>query len=365
MKKALNYSLLFYAILLVALYLIGSNIIAQANTTMEDPLTFFVLSIVAGFIFNIVLFELGHILGAKLGGYGVYSVSFLGLNISKIEGKWKIGYDGSYDGFTGETKIIAKKDKTNLMLYCWMGSLFVLLEMVIFVCLPSILQVSPYIQYGGYILATIGGIILLYNIMPVRLDSINDAAIMKYVGKNNIDNFNRICEVRYNLYQGLPLENVDALDEVDYITGKLNYYAYLEKMYKGEYGAAEAIIDNLISQSDKISEDVFVELLPAKLAILILTKSKEEVEQYYSDMSAADRKILNTCNSVEGCRNYFAFVSLVIDDFNDAQNILKKYNSKKNKLKEKGRLFDEETLMSIFSNKINELHPEWDFNKEE
>ena len=121
-------NLLFYLLILVALYLVGQNIIGQAGGLIDEPLMFFIVAILLGFVFNVVLFELGHMLGAKLGGYKVYSVSFLGLTIYKDEKKTKVVYDGTYDGFTGETKIYPIKEKTNVNLYCWMGSLFLLAD---------------------------------------------------------------------------------------------------------------------------------------------------------------------------------------------------------------------------------------------
>ena len=51
MKKPLNFSLLFYLLILVALYLVGQNIIGQAGGLIDEPLLFFVLAILLGFVF--------------------------------------------------------------------------------------------------------------------------------------------------------------------------------------------------------------------------------------------------------------------------------------------------------------------------
>lgn len=363
MKRAINFSLLFYVALVVAIFFVGRNIIADANAFIDEPMMFFIISIALGFVFNVVLFELGHMFGAKLGGYKTYSVSFLGVTIYKVKGKWQIGYDGTYDGFTGETKIVPHKEKTNPSLYFWMGSLLLVIEMVVTICLPSLITLSPQLKYGAYIFAVIAGIILIYNIVPFRLDSTNDATLMKYVTKDKVDVFNKVCSIRYDLYLGNQIKEVEILEDVDYVSARINYYAYLEAIYKKDYEKAEAIIDSLIEQSEKLSEDIFLELLPAKMYILTMTKTKEEVEKYFASLPANDRKLLNSCVSIEGCRNYFAFVALIIEDYDDAKNIYRKYVSKKDKLKEVGRLFDEESLISELMAKIKELHPEWDFTK--
>lgn len=363
MKKAVNFSLLFYVALVIAVFLVGRNIIADANMYISNSLLFFIVAIVLGFVFNVVLFELAHMLGAKLGGYKTYSVSFLGLTFYTTKDKWKIGYDGAYDGFTGETKIVPVKEKTKPILYFWMGSLFLIVEMVVMIILPSLLDVSPVIKYGGYIFTVVAGILLIYNIVPFRLDSTNDAILMKYVTNDNIDIFNKICNIKYELYLGNPITEPEIFEKVNYISSRNNYYAYLSYVYKKDYLKAEEIIDSLISQSEELSEDLYIEVLPAKLYLLTLTKTKEEVEQYFASISVNNRRLLNACNSIEGCRNYFAFVSLIIEDYDEARNIYRKYISKKEKLKEVGRLFDEESLMSEIMMKINQVHPDWDFTK--
>ena len=65
---------------------------------------FMIGAIVFGAVFNACLYELGHLVGAKVGGYDVSSVNILGVNFYKFEGKWKVKFSG-FDGLTGETKI--------------------------------------------------------------------------------------------------------------------------------------------------------------------------------------------------------------------------------------------------------------------
>lgn len=364
MKKATNYSLLFYVVLLAAIYFIGSRVIGLTGLNFDEPMVFLIIALVLGFVFNVVLLELGHILGAKMGGYKTYSVSLLGLVIYKKEGKWKIGYDSNYDGFTGETKVVPYKEKTNPMSMFWGGSILLIIEIAVFVLLPTIVD-SQVIKSGGYIFAVVAGAILIYNIAPIRLDSTNDAALMKYVKGENVEIYNMICQIQYDLYEGKPLNNIKVVEDINYISGKLNYYASLEKIYKGELEDAEKIIDKLIENSEKLSDDIFSELLSTKLYILTLTKEREEVEKYYTSLSAQDRKYINASNSIQGCRNYLLFISLIIEDIQEARDSYNKYKTAKAKLKEIGRLNGEEKLLEEVKNKIALAHPEWDLEKED
>ena len=67
----------------------------------------------AGIVFNSLYFELAHVLGAIVGGYEIISVCTLSLCIKKDNGKWKFCFS-TYNGLTGETKIVPKEGRKNL-----------------------------------------------------------------------------------------------------------------------------------------------------------------------------------------------------------------------------------------------------------
>ena len=77
-------------------------------------------ALVAGVVFNGILFELAHLLGALVGGYSIISLNVLGFCFSKDAGKWKFGFHG-FNGLTGETKIVPKgKNSANKRIHMFL-----------------------------------------------------------------------------------------------------------------------------------------------------------------------------------------------------------------------------------------------------
>ena len=172
---------------IIALAVVFGLTVLQTHST-ESTLTGFgyvmyiVGSVVGGAILNGVLFELAHVLGAKIGKYDVISVNIFGLCFYKSEGKRKVKF-ASFDGLTGETRIVPKKDmvdKANPYPYLFFGSLFFAVEAVIIMVLFSVLTVNKDnkgLLDVAYFLLTIGAIglvILIYNIIPMKIDSVTD-----------------------------------------------------------------------------------------------------------------------------------------------------------------------------------------------
>ena len=367
MKKATNYSLLVYALFLLCIYLIGSFVLSKgAGTIGGNAFAFYLIAIIIGFIITVIFMELGHIVGAKIGGYRIISVSFLWLTFVRQNKKWKITTT-TFDGFTGETKVAPKKENANPMPMFWFGTIFLLILVLLGIYLPSVIpakdSLKTHFVYGGYIISTIAGLMVFYNILPLRLDTKNDAIMMRFVRKERIQKYNDICRIQGELYDGEGLEELEDLPENDYLLAHWNYYAYLEKVYNGEYQKAEEILDRMIQDSEKLPDAIYDELLAAILVLLLLTKSKEEAQEYFLSVSPQVRKTINLCSTVEGSRNYFFISAIMNDNFEEAKSAYKKYLTKEKQNLEVGRNFDEDSMMAMMMNQIHEIHPEWNFKK--
>ena len=135
-------------------------------------------AILAGVLFNAIMFEVAHILGAKAGRYLIISVDILGLLWYKEDGKTKFKFSG-YDGLTGETKILPKKDakkEPNPSPYLLFGTLFYMVELAAVIVVFTLFGQSDQlvlrnVAYFLLVMAVLGGMILLYNILPIKLDS--------------------------------------------------------------------------------------------------------------------------------------------------------------------------------------------------
>lgn len=88
-------SILVYLVMLIIALFIGLRIIQPALDALDlvtdlQRYGFAILTIFVGIIINVILFELGHVFGALLGGYSVISVNILGLAYYKTKSELEI-----------------------------------------------------------------------------------------------------------------------------------------------------------------------------------------------------------------------------------------------------------------------------------
>lgn len=367
MKKANNFSILVYAAMIVAAYFIGQNIVVQANKAVSNSIALVLISVVVGLVLNAILMEAGHVIGAKIGGYRILSFNVLGLTWIKRDKKWKFCFSG-FDGLTGETQVVAKSPEAKPHYMFWGGTLFLLLEIACFVLIPlfvpTLASHIPYVVYGGFLVSMIGGGILIYNVLPFRLDTKNDGFMMRMVNKEFTPIYNEFTRIKGELYDRRAISQVKEVEKINDISGCLNYYAYLEKIYERDYLKAGEIIDHLMEHSECLNDAIYHQLISGKMYVVMQTQTKEEVEAYYDSLSQRLKKELVTPDSIEGARTYFAY-ALTMDSYQDAVLAWKKYQSVKKRCKEIGRIEQEELFMQELLMVLKEKHPDWNLDVKE
>ena len=111
MKKEDVTGLIVYLIIIALAIVFGFTVLqthAPESTLSGFPYVLYIIgAVLSGAIFNGILFEVAHVVGAKLGKYDILSVNILGCCFYKSEGKTKFKF-ASFDGLTGETKIVPK-----------------------------------------------------------------------------------------------------------------------------------------------------------------------------------------------------------------------------------------------------------------
>ena len=184
MKKEDVIGLIIYLIIIALAVVFGFTVLQshQPESGFQGYayMGFVALSVVAGILFNGILYELAHIAGAKAGKYTIISVNILFFCFYRENDKFKFRF-ASFDGLTGETKIVPKKgfeEKANPTPYLIFGSLFFIIEaiivMVIFTLFKDKGGALGDLAYAFLTAGAIGLVILFYNIVPLRIDSMTD-----------------------------------------------------------------------------------------------------------------------------------------------------------------------------------------------
>lgn len=373
MKKQDIAGIIVYVIILALAAVFGLVVIREFASKSGMETGIFILfiagAIVSGVLFNAILYELGHILGAKIGGYKITSLSILGFTWIKENEKTKFHF-GSYDGLTGETKILPiekRKKPSNPVPYMIMGTLLYAIEVVAIVLLFSIFTRSGApayqnrIAYFLIIVMAVGGVVVFYNIIPFQLDSMTDGYRLRLVsGKKNKEAFNKML-LGETSEQGNVEENNNQVAETSF-SGDLKLNQVYVCLNEDKYEEAEALIDEIIEDAKnnkKVSNKVLAEANANKIYLMFINKGFE-VTQAFCDahLSLHDKKDLSEENSLPFLRTYILVSALLDRSHSECKRALDKVY-KAYKRTPEGKRPLESKLFNKAIELVIEKHPDW------
>lgn len=375
MKKENITGLVVYFIILGLAIVFGLIVLKQyfedpgVGTRLESwQFALFILgAVLAGAIVNSILFEIAHMIGAKAGGYKIVSVCILGLTFYKLEGKTKIRF-GQYDGLTGETKITPKpglKKEANPTLYLLLGSLLFVIELLaaIFVFAYITTKEGMDKKWAYFILtaAIVGAMILLYNIIPLKLDSMTDGYRLRLCsGQKNRKAFNNLLR----LENGEKVEDgEDEAMELSSFSKDLKLNHLYELLNVRDYEGAEKVLDEEIIADPKVSKNVYLRARAQKIYIHIMTKPLEDSIKFYEEsVSLQERRAISDDVSMDCIRAYILMSGLLDKSRSECYLALKKllraYKAVPEARKELERKLFNEGLQ-----KVIEAHPTWELEQ--
>ncbi len=371
MKKEDIAGLIVYLLIFAVAIIFGLTVLK--NYAVDSGLktisyVFYVLgAIIVGLIFNAFLFELGHVVGAKIGRYEVLSVCILGLTFYKVDGKRKVKFAG-YDGLTGETKIAPKNEKkaSNPTPFLLFGTIFYVIEALVFVILFNILVgikgnvVASNIGYFLLIVVVIGAMILIYDIMPFQLDSLTDGYRLRMItNPKNKEAFNELLRVENAINNGEKDVEVKTFTEITNFTAELNYNKVYVCLDKGDYTQAEELIDLVINSPMGVSQKVYLRAKAQKIFIHIMSDSIEEARIFYdTQVPVSERRDISTDISMISIRAYILMSGILDKSKSETElalnNVLKAF-----KRTSKARQPIELKLYNQALGKVIEEHPNW------
>ena len=372
MKKEDITGLIVYLIIIAFAIVFGLTVLQahQAESTING--FFYVLyiigSVLVGTILNAILFEVAHIVGAKIGKYQIVSVNILGLCFLKENGRRKVRFS-SFDGLTGETKIVPKEgmvDKANPYPYLFFGSLFFIIEAVAVMVVFSFFRTSEEmvlrdVAYSVLTIGAIGLVILIYNILPLRIDSMTDGYRLTMVSnpKNKLA-FNELLRVEYEISQGNDDVEIRIFDEITNFTADLNLNKVYALLDKKQYAEAEEILDKIINAKQDVSEKVYIRARAQKIYINLITKDLNEAKEYYEkEVPVSERREISNDVSMASIRAYLLMSGLL--DKSRSECIIA-LNNVYSAIKHtpKNRQHTELILFNEALQKVVDAHPDWE-----
>ena len=372
MKKEDITGLIVYLIIIAFAIVFGLTVLQahQQESALSGIFYVFYIvgSVLVGALLNAVLFEMAHVIGAKIGKYQIISVNILGLCFYKDENKRKVRFS-SFDGLTGETKIVPKEgmvEKANPYPYLFFGSLFFAVEIIAVMVVFSIFRKAeePVLRDVAYSLLTIGAIglvILIYNILPMRIDSMTDGYRLTMVSnpKNKLA-FNELLRVEYEISQGNDDVEIRIFDEITNFTADLNLNKVYALLDKKEYKEAEEILDKIINAKENVSEKVYIRARAQKIYLNLITKTLDEAKEYYEkEVPVAERREISNDVSMASIRAYLLMSGLLDKSRSECIIALNNvYSAFKHT--PKNRQHTELVLFNEALQKVVDAHPDWE-----
>ena len=371
MKKEDVSGIIVYLLILAIAIVFGITVLREHAATSNMSTFIYIIyilgAILTGVLFNAIMFEVAHILGAKAGRYNIVSVNILGLLWYKEETKTKFKFSG-YDGLTGETVILPKKDvkkEPNPTPYLMFGTLFYLIELIIVIVLFTLFKSKENptlsnVVYFLLVIAVIGGMILIYNILPFKLDAMTDGYRMRMTtNPANKKAFNELLRVEYAVSHGEENVEIATFDEITNFTAELNLNKVYVLLDKREFIEAEKLIDIILKGKATISEKVYVRARAQKIYINLFTKPIDEAKEFYEkEVPMEERRRISNDISMVSIRTYLLMSGLLDGSKSECiiaiNNVRKCFNSTpKQRQQTEANLFNEALA------KVDEAHPNW------
>lgn len=376
MKKEDLTGLLVYGILLASALIFAFTVMKDFSGRSgfeTGPFIAFMLGAIAtGVVVNALVGELGHIIGAKLGGYAILGVNVLGFNLSKIDNKVKFNFKG-YDGLTGETRIYPgdkKEEKeSNPVPYSLFPTvlyiIFITLFIVLFITFNKIADGNstlPIARMGYFLLvvAFIGMMIFVYNIVPLKLDTMNDGYRLRLVAnRKNREAFNELLKVKKAIETGEKNVEVKTFDTITNFTADLNYNKVYLLLDEEKYTEAKVLIEQVVNSRDDVSERTYIRSKAQLIYINIMLESMEEAEKYYTEqVPVAERRLISKDISMASVRAYM-LMSGILDKSLSETEIALNHVMKAFKRTPKNRQNTELKLYNKALKRVIEAHPNW------
>lgn len=325
-------------------------------------------AVVAGLLLNAIMFEVAHVIGAKIGRYLVLSISILGVTLINQGEDTKLKFKG-FEGLTGETKILPDPNASkpcNPKPFLLAGTIWfgfeIIVALILFYTLNATKNVSA--SNAAYFILTvaiIGGMIFIYNILPIRLDVITDGYRLRMVSNpKNKEAFNELLRVQHAIDEGQKDIEIKTFTEITDFTADLNLNKVYLLLDKKQYKEAEELIDITLAAEGGVSAKTYLRARAQKIYINIMTKPIEEAKEFYeNNVPQSERRAISEDISMPSIRAYLLMSGLLDKSRSECiialNNIYKAY--KKTPV---NRRPIEMELFNEALEKVDAVHKDWE-----
>ena len=332
---------------------------------------YIIACVASGVFITGFLFEIGHLLGAKVGGYSIISWNLLFFTFYRDGEKFKFKFS-NFDGLIGETKIAPnyeKKEKPNPLPYLLYGTFFNLAWIIgciaLFIYFNKLdSKLDSDFAYAFLTAGIISLALSVYNIVPAKFDTVNDGYRLKLVvGDKDHNGFNELLAAQ-NVGIVVSKKEESATGEIVAKESKFSAEANLNKVYSllenKDYAEAQKCIDDVIANEETVSRKAMLEARIQNIYIAIMTKTHEECLEYYDkEVPLFLRKEISAENTLVAIRTYILMAGLLDGSRSECLVVLAKLN-KAYKNTPSNRKHSELVLFNEALDLVCKAHPKWE-----
>ena len=377
MKKENVFSLFMYLAIFALAIVYGLTVLQthfkySAMNAVWQYAVYIIGCIVAGILISAFLFEFGHFLGAKIGGYKIVKMTILYLSFYLENGKRKFGFR-KFDGLTGETLIVPnyeKKEKPNPYPYLWYGAFFNFAwfvgTLVCFFYFNKGSALEGDIAYAFLTVGLISLILFIYDIVPIKSDIFTDGyALASLLKTKDAQAYNDLLVAKNDPNgQKVSVSNNGKKEatqvNLNSVEGKI--MTVLSCIDEKKYDDANKLIDELLLKKEELSNKDYLGLVESQIYIKIMSTPYEEMAKYYEEEISLDTKRdISADRSLGGIRTYILMAGLFDKSRSECALALSKVaKAYKNTLP--SRKHPELVLFNDALEKVCQAHPKWELD---
>lgn len=354
-------SIIIYLIMFGLIYLVGQTVIVLAlksTAVQNQALYIFICAVVSILVFAFT-YELGHVIGAKIGKYKCTYFNVFGFCWYKEDEKWKFKFEG-FDGLFGETRFvpISKDAKCNPAHFLRGGLIAFIVSVLVALVIFIITAIPDTIRFGTLIYFGVGMVFVLYNVIPMKTDILNDGYRLKLLGsKENAEAYNEFMRIENDARKGIVTEDVKVYENISPMTVLINNYAFYNALAKHDYQKAEEIVDIILKDPNALDSNTVYRFRFQKLYFVILRENKEEASEYYwKTMTSYDRKYLVKDNFIPSKRVYLLVSGIINESSSESviaiEGVKKRINRMVNKTQQSVEMEQYEKCIKLVSENL-------------
>jgi len=365
MKKEDIYTVIVYAMMVAIAIFVGVNIIAPAFVTLGitgvSQYVYATITIFFAFLINVILLELGHILGALVGGYSIQTVNFLGLALIFSPKGLRLRLQ-PYEGLTGETIVVPRAKKLKPKLFLWGGLWMYVIEMVLAIVIGyGLFDQSQWGRYASVVVIAVGGMLMIYNFMPFKLDTVTDgykiATLTTAKGNDAYEELQRI-EKMYKL--GKSPKPFNVFKELNNLNVQIYFHKIYQAMVDEAYDEAKADLKKLAA-SPRLGETLQQKIFVLQTYIAFIEKKPKAAGSFFHELSSKQRKYLSNDTNMSTLSTYLYVAGLIEQSNSEATYTMERQVVSLKKIQESGRKAAEAILFDRMLKLVKKKHPSWRF----